>query len=173
MFSRRALITAAVSAGLVLTAALPAQAGSGAVQKKSYSGPNGSGSVQRFADRSGGGVANSLTISATDSDGSGGKCTETWVDYATKPHLHFNPGVLVNCSGGTKTVSNWHTNSYKGIAGMQVVVCAVPNTNGSIKRNSSNCKGNLKGIYLRSGQSYSRFGVNADQHPSGVRIVRR
>jgi hypothetical protein len=53
-----------------------------------------------------------------------------------------------------------------------VVVCEVPDTSGSISRNSSNCKGQLSAMYLHSGQRYSSFAVSADQHPDGVQVYR-
>jgi hypothetical protein len=113
-----------------------------------------------------------VTLTAVDTDGPGGKCTETWVDYSTKPHEHWNPGLLVNCSGGTRTVADTLTNNGKTIRSMGVVVCEVPDTSGSITRNSGNCKGDLKEVWLRSGQSYSRFNITADQSPQGVQIYR-
>ena len=171
MLHRRAFITVAVSAGLLLAVGLPAEAASNVVQTKTIQGPHGrSGTAVRYRDTSGGNVSNSATVSANDVDGAGGKCTETWVDYSTKPHLHFNPGVLVNCSGGNRSVSNVLTNNYSGISGMGVVVCEVPNTSGGITRDSSNCYGNLSAMYLHSGKKYSSFGVNADQYPDGVNI---
>jgi hypothetical protein len=166
------LLTLVVATGLLVGLAVPAQADSGPVQKKSVSVNGRSGTVARYADRSGGKVANYVTVSSNDSDGSGGGCTETWWDYSTKPHLHFNPGVVVNCSGGSRTLSGIHGTSYSGIAGVGVVVCDVPNTNGPISRSSKNCRGSLGSMYLHSGQKYSRFGVSAMQHPSGVKIYR-
>jgi hypothetical protein len=167
MFSRRVAITLSLSAGLFAAAALPAHAASDLVQKKTVSGPNGrSGTALRFAGSSG----NSVTLIAVDADGPGGKCTETWVDYSTKPHEHWNPGVFVNCSGGTRSVANALTNNGKTITGMGVVVCEVPNTSGPITRNSGNCKGQLGAMYLHSGQRYSSFRVTADQRPDGVQV---
>jgi hypothetical protein len=167
MLRRRGFITLAISAGLFVAVALPAHAASTQVQKKSVSGINGrSGTAIRFSDHG----ANSVTMTANDADGAGGKCTETWVDYSTKPHEHWNPGLFVNCSGGTRTVSNALTNNGTTISGMGVVVCEVPNTSGSISRNSSNCKGQLSAMYLHSGQRYSSFSVSADQRPDGVQI---
>jgi hypothetical protein len=144
------------------------------VEKKSVSGPNGrSGSVLRYADRTAGHVSNKVTIFANDADGSGNRCTETWIDYRTKPHLHFNPGLLVNCSGGNRSVSGALTNDSENVSGMDVVVCEVPNTPASpITRNSNNCRGNLSAIYLHSGKKYEHFRVSADQYPSGVQIWR-
>src|SRR5256714_7843068 len=169
MFRRRAFITVALGGGIFVALALPAQAASNQVQAKSVSGFNGrSGTVLRFADRTAGLVANRVTIFADDADGPGGKCTETWVDYSTKPHEHWNPGVFVNCSGGTRSVSNALTNNGKTIHGIGVVVCEVPNTSGPIVRNSSNCKGQLSAMWLHSGQRYSSFAVHADQMPSGI-----
>src|SRR5438128_383747 len=102
MFSRRAIVALALSAGVFAAFALPANAASDLVQKKTVSGVNGrSGTALRFASSSG----NSVTLIADDADGPGGKCTETWVDYSTKPHEHWNPGLLVNCAGGTLTVA--------------------------------------------------------------------
>ena len=167
MSRRRAVVTLAVSAGLFFAAALPALAASNVVQKKTVAGPNGrSGTALRYAGSSG----NSVTLIAVDADGPGGKCTETWVDYSTKPHEHWNPGMFVNCSGGTQSVTNALTNNGKTIQGMGVVVCEVPKTSGPIVRNSSNCKGQLSAMYLHSGQRYSQFDVNADQMPSGVQV---
>ena len=168
---RRAVVISAVAAGFVVAVNLPAHAASTMVQKKSVSGVNGrAGSVLRFADRTAGHIANSVTISANDADGSGGRCTETWVDYSTKPHEHFNPGLLVNCSGGNRSVSGVLTNNSKNVAGVGIVVCEVPNTSGPITRNSNNCRGQFSAVYLHSGQSYSHFKVNADQYPDGVNI---
>jgi hypothetical protein len=166
VFRRRAFITLAASAGFLVAVAPPAQAAT-QVQKKSVAGPNGrSGVVLRFADHG----TNSVTMFADDADGPGGRCTETWVDYSTKPHEHFNPGVFVNCSGGTRSVSGALTNNGKTVNGMGVVVCEVPNTSGPITRNSSNCKGQLSAMYLHSGQKYSSFRVTADQSPNGVQV---
>ena len=165
--ARRAVITLALSAGIVSVAALPASAASGQVQQKTVAGVNGrSGTAIRYAGSGG----NSVTFIATDPDGPGGKCTETWVDYSTKPHEHWNPGMLVNCSGGTKTFTGGLTNNGKTIQGMGVVVCEVPNTSGPIVRNSSNCKGQLSAMWLHSGQRYSSFDVTADQMPSGIQV---
>jgi hypothetical protein len=173
LFSRRAFIPVAVSAGLVVALALPAQAASTLVQKRSVSGvPNGrSGSALRYADRTAGHVSNSVTISANDPDGPGNRCTETWVDYTTKPHLHFNPGLLVNCSGGNRSVSGVLNNTSTTVSGMGVVVCDVPNTpTAPITRNSSNCRGDFSAVYLHSGKKYDSFRVNAAQSPDGVNI---
>jgi hypothetical protein len=169
MLRRRAFITLAVSAGFFVAVALPAHAASTQVEKKTVSGVNGrSGTAIRFSDHG----ANSVTITAVDPDGPGGRCTETWVDYTTKPHEHWNPALVVNCSGGTRTVSNALTNNGKTINGMGVVVCEVPNTTGPITRNSGNCKGQLSLVWLRSGQRYSSFALSADQHPEGVQVYR-
>ena len=174
MFRRRAFVTLAVSGSLLVGVARPAAAEADLVQKKRISGPHGrSGKVLRYVDRKDGGVLNYLKIVAEDSDGSGGRCTETWIDYATKPHRHFNPGLLVNCSGGTRRLSKVFRTPYEGIAGVQIVVCEVPNTSGRITRNGGNCRGNLSGIYLRSGRRYRDFGVDAIQWPSGVKIWRK
>lgn len=167
MSHRRAFITLALSAGVFAAFVLPAHAASDLVQTKTVAGPNGrSGTVLRFAGANG----NSVTLTANDPDGPGGQCTETWVDYSTKPHEHWNPGLLVNCSGGVRTVAGALTNNGKTIRGMGIVVCEVPNTSGPITRNSSNCKGQLGAMWLHSGQRYSSFRVTADQMPSGVQI---
>jgi hypothetical protein len=167
MSHRRVFVTLALSAGLFAAVALPAHAASDLVQTKKVAGPNGrSGTVLRYSGANG----NSVTLIADDADGPGGKCTETWVDYSTKPHEHWNPGLLVNCSGGVRTVANALTNTGKTIRGMGVVVCEVPATSGPITRNSSNCKGQLGAMYLHSGQRYSSFRVSADQMPSGIQI---
>lgn len=156
---------------MFVVVAQPAQAGDNLVQKKSVSGPSGrSGSVSRYQESNGGKVSNWLSFTADDTDGPGGKCTEVWVDYSTKPHEHWNPGAFVNCSGGKRTFSPAMTNNGKTIRGMGVVVCEVPNTSGRITRNSSNCRGNLGAMYLHSGQPYSRFDVNAAQSPSGIQV---
>lgn len=167
---RHALFTLAIAGGL-LVAAAPAQAAAERVQKKSVSGPNGrSGTVIRFADRRPGKISNKVTISADDADGRGGRCTETWVDYSTKPHLHFNPGLLVNCSGGKRSVSDVLKNDKPNVRGMGVVVCEVPDTSSAITRNSGNCRGNLSAMGLHSGQKYDSFKVSASQNPGGVNI---
>jgi hypothetical protein len=169
VFSRRLSALLSLSGGLVLALARPAGAASNLVQQKTVSGLHGrSGTVQRFAVNG----VNSLTLSANDPDGRGGLCTETWVDYSTKPHRHFNPAVLVNCSGTTKTVAGVLSTSYSGISGIGVVVCEVPNTSGPIVRTSSNCKGQLSAMYLHSGKRYSSFQVTAVSFPDGV-IVKR
>ena len=167
MFRRRFFVALAASASLITLVAAPAHAG--LVQQKSATGPNGrTGSVQRYSDNG----QNWVRLTANDNDGPGGKCTETWVDYSTKPHKHFNPAVLVNCSGTTRSVAGILATPYSGISGIGVVVCEVPNTSGPIVRTSSNCKGNLSAMYLHSGKRYSSFQVTAVSYPDGV-IVRR
>lgn len=164
------MFVALVASASLLIAAYPAHAEEDLVQKKSFSSGQASGSVKRYADRSDGRVRNWVTVTANDSPGGG--CTETWWDYATKPHQHFNPGVVVNCSGQSRTVSPLHVTNYHGIAGMQVIVCSVPDTNGRITRNSGNCRGNLGGMYLHSGKRYDQFGVKAIQYPNGITLHR-
>jgi len=171
MLRRRAFFTVAASAGLLVAVALPARAASDLIQKKSVSGPNGrSGTVLRYADRADGEVSNRVTLSANDADGRGGKCTETWVDYSTKPHLHLNPGLLVNCSGGNRSVSGALANDFANVRGIGIVVCEVPNTSGPIVRTGSNCRGDLSAVYLHSGKRYSSFQVHAARFPNGVNI---
>lgn len=172
MFRRRYFVALAVTATLLGVAARPAEAGDGLVQKKSVSGPNGrKGSFERFQEKSGSKVSNYVRLTAVDSDGAGGKCTETWVDYSTSPHEHWNPAVLVNCSGGSRTITGM-TNNGKTIRSMQLIVCEVPETSGRITRNKSNCRGQIGAMYLHSGQPYSRFDVSADQYPSGIQVYR-
>ena len=174
MSIRRAVTMLAAITGLVAGVAVPAAAEPEAVQRKSVKGIDSrAGTATRYADRSDGQASNSVTLTAADADGRDGRCTETWVDYATKPHQHFNPGVLVNCSGGTRRVSGAVANDYKGVVGMAVVVCAVPDTSGPITRNEANCRGSLSAVSLHSGQRYSQFEVDAAQYPSGVQIWRR
>ena len=173
MSARRVFVLLAASTGLVVGLALPAPAQGEAVQSKSITGPDGrSGTVTRYADRRDGGTAHSVTMAATDADGPGGRCTETWVDYRTKPHQHLNPGMLVNCSGGTRGVSGAVATDYDGVVGMSVIVCEVPDTSARITRNESNCRGGLGAMSLHSGQRYDQFEVHADQSPGGVRIWR-
>lgn len=171
MFRHRYLVALVASAALLVTVAPPAQAEDNVVQKKSVSGPNGrSGSFVRYSKTDGGKVSNWVKLTADDADGPGGKCTETWVDYSTKPHEHWNPGVFVNCSGGKRSISPAMTNNGKTIQSMQIIVCEVPKTSGRITRNSSNCRGQIGSMYLHSGQAYTRFDVNADQYPSGIQV---
>jgi hypothetical protein len=173
VFRRYYFVPLAVAAALSVTIAVPARAGDSLVQKKSATGPSGrSGSVERYSDQSGGKVYNYVRFTADDVDGPGGTCTETWVDYSTNPHEHWNPGVFVNCSGGKRSVSPAMTNNGKTIRGVGIVVCEVPDTSGRIVRNSSNCRGQLGAMYLHSGQPYSRFAVTADQHPDGIQVYR-
>ena len=173
MLRRRALITLAMSASLLAAVARPADAGADQVQKKGISGPHGrSGKVVRYVDSNEGDTVQYLRIVADDADGGRGKCRETWIDYATKPHQHFNPGLLVNCSGKSRQVTKAFLTRYEGIAGVQIVVCEVPDTSGRIVRNSANCRGQLSGIYLRSGRRYRDFRVDALQRPNGVKIWR-
>ena len=166
-------VTIAVAGCLLVGMARPAGAETDLVQKKSITGPHGrGGKVFRYADRKDGDVSNYLKLVADDADGKGGKCTETWIDYATRPHRHFNPGLLVNCSGGYRRIARTFVSGYESISGVQIVVCEVPNTSGRIIRNGGNCRGNLSGIYLRSGRRYRDFRVDAIQRPSGVKIWR-
>jgi hypothetical protein len=167
VFRRRFFVALAASASLMTLVAAPAQAG--LVQQKSATGPSGrSGSVERYSTSG----SNYVRLTADDNDGAGGKCTETWVDYSTKPHEHWNPGVFVNCTGGKRSVSPALTNNGKTIRGIGLVVCEVPNTSGRIVRNSGNCRGQLGAMYLHSGQPYSRFDVTADQHPDGIQVYK-
>ena len=173
MLGARAFATTVVWTSLVVGLVPPAAAESGAVQKKSIKAGDGrAGTVTRYAERRHGHASNSVAMTATDADGRGGRCTETWVDYRTRPHRHFNPGLFVNCSGGTRRVSGAVANDYEGVFGMTVVVCAVPDTSGPITRNRSNCRGGVSGIDLQSGKRYDDFRVNAAQYPSGIRIWR-
>jgi hypothetical protein len=171
--ARRAFILLAASTGLVVGLAVPAPAQGEAVQKKTITGKDGrSGTVARYTDRRDGGTVHSVRMTATDADGRSGRCTETWVDYRTKPHQHLNPGLLVNCSGGKRGVSGAVATRYHGVVGMGVIVCEVPDTSGRITRNESNCRGGLGAMSLHSGQRYDQFEVDADQSPGGVRIWR-
>lgn len=167
MLRRRAFITFALLASIFVAGTLPAQA-DGLVKRKSASSHGRSGSASWYSDKDGDKVTNYFKITANDTDGSGGKCTETWVDYSTKPHQHYNPGVVVNCSGGNRTLSRFHVNNYYGIRGFGLIVCEVPNTSGRITRNSGNCAGNLGSMYLHSGQRYSQFAVSATRYPNGI-----
>ena len=174
MSARRAFATLATATGLIVGLASPAAARAEPVQKKSVEGVGGgTGTVIRFAENRGGRTSHSVTMTATDADGQGGRCIETWVDYQTKPHQHLNPGVLVNCSGDTRRVAGAVATDYDGVVGMAVVVCVVPDSSGRIARNETNCRGSLSAIHLHSGQRYDDFRVEADQYPSGVRIWRR
>ncbi len=166
MFRRRALMTLAIATSFLVVQALPAHA-DGSVQKKKSSSVNGrSGSAAWYRS----GDTNWMKVTAEG--GSNGKCTEVWWDYATKPHQHDNPGVFVNCSGSTRTLSRAHVVTYFGIRGFQLIVCEVPNTNGAISRSRKNCKGDIGGLYLHSGQKYSRFNVKAMRFPSGIVVYR-
>jgi len=171
MIRSRVFIVLAISASLSIGVAFPAQADTKLMKKKSFSAPNRkSGTATWYQERKGDKVLNYIRIAAKDGDGSGKRCVEVWIDYATKPHRHYNPGMVLNCKGGTKTVSKFFATDYFGIRGMQLVVCDVPNTSGRIVRNDKNCRGNLKGIYLRSGKRYSQFSVSALRFPSGVKV---
>jgi len=173
MAAHRAFLLMAASAVLVVGLAPPVLAKGNAVQKKSIKGDGGrSGSATRYVDRRDGRTVTSVTMTANDADGRHGRCTETWIDYRTKPHQHLNPGMLVNCSGGTRGVSGAVATNYHGVVGMSVIVCEVPNTSGRITRNESNCRGGLGAMSLHSGQRYDQFEVHADQSPGGVRIWR-
>ncbi|MEW6474967.1 MAG: hypothetical protein AB1679_22170 [Actinomycetota bacterium] len=168
MFRRRACITLALVASVFVAGTLPAHAEDRLVKKKSFSENGRRGSASWYQDKDGDEVTNYFKITADDKDGSGGKCTETWVDYSTKPHRHYNPGVVVNCAGGDRTLSRFHVNDYYGIRGFGLIVCEVPNTSGRITRNSSNCSGNLGSMYLHSGKRYSQFAVKATRYPNGI-----
>lgn len=173
MVTRRAVIVFVASTGMVVGLALPAPAQGDAVQTKRIEGPSGrSGTVARYADQQDSGIVHSVTMTAIDADGRSGRCTETWMDYHTKPHQHLNPGVLVNCSGGTGRVSGAVATRYQGVVGMSVIVCEVPDTSGPIIRNESNCRGGLGAMSLHSGRRYRDFEVDADRAPGGVRVWR-
>lgn len=170
MFRRRVLMSLAVSVGLLAVGALPAQAEANLVKKKSVTGPHGRlGTAAWYQEKKDGKVSNSVRFTADDNDGPGGKCTETWVDYSTKPHKHWNPGVFVNCDGGTRSFTGM-TNNGETIRGFGLIVCEVPDTSGPITRNSSNCRGDMGSMYLHSGQRYSSFDVTADSMPSGIQV---
>lgn len=163
----------AASAGLVIGLAAPSSANGDAVQKKSIKGTSGrSGSATRYVERHDGRTITSVTMSADDADGRGGRCTETWIDYRTKPHQHLNPGLLINCSGGKRGVSRAVATDYPHVAGMSVIVCEVPNTSGRITRGESNCRGGLGAMSLHSGQRYDQFRSDGDRSPGGVRMWR-
>jgi hypothetical protein len=160
--------------GLAVGPAGAAPAADGSVQTKRINGPGGrSGTVARHVDRrSDGRTITSVSMTAADVDGRHGRCTETWVDYRTKPHQHLNPGLLVNCSGGTRSVSGAVATDYEGVVGMSVIVCEVPDTAGRITRNESNCRGGLGAMSLHSGRRYDEFKSDGAISPGGVRIWR-
>lgn len=169
MFRRRGFIMLTVVAGVFVAGTLPAQAGTELMKKKSFTAPHGrQGIVKWYQSEEGGKITNYVKVSSKDTDGGGGKCTETWLDYSTKPWRHYNPGVVVNCTGKWKTRSWFHVNNYHGIRGIGVVVCEVPDTNGRIYRSKENCEGNLGAMYLWSGKRYSQFAVKATRFPNGV-----
>ena len=173
MSARRVFVLFTASAALVVGLAVPSSASGDAVQKKSINGESGrSGSATRYVERHDGHTATTVTLTADDADGRGGRCTETWIDYSTKPHQHLNPGMLLNCSGGTRSVSGAVATDYDGVVGMSVVVCDVPDTAGGIRRDESNCRGGLGGMSLHSGRRYDEFEVHAPVSPAGVRIWR-
>ncbi|HYH51092.1 MAG TPA: hypothetical protein VEG38_16215 [Acidimicrobiia bacterium] len=171
----RTLAVLIAATGLVVGPAVRtgAAARGEAVEKKTITGPKGrTASVMRFADRRDGRTVHSVTMTAEDVDGRDGRCTETWVDYRTKPHQHLNPGLVVNCSGGRRSVTGAVATDYHGVAGMSVIVCDVPETSGRIRRDGSNCRGGLGAMSLHSNRRYDEFGVDidADRSPGGVRI---
>jgi hypothetical protein len=171
MIRPHVFVVLALSTSLSVGVAFPAQAASKLMKKKGFAAPNKkSGGATWYQERKGDEVLNYIKITAKDGDGSGKRCVEVWIDYATKPHRHYNPGMVLNCRGGTKTVSRFFATDYHGIRGLQLVVCDVPKTSGPIVRNSKNCRGNLSGIYLRSGKKYSQFRVSALRFPSGVKV---
>ena len=173
MTLRRMLMVGLGAAALIAGLALPAPAAGEAVQQKGVKGEGGrSGTVTRYVERRDSRTITSLTMTADDADGGGGLCTETWVDYSTKPHQHLNPGMLVNCSGGNRSVSGAVATDYDGVAGMSVVVCEVPDTAGPIRRDESNCRGGLGAMSLHSGRRYDQFESHGAISPEGVRIWR-
>jgi hypothetical protein len=171
--ARRVFLLLAASTVLVVGLAAPSSADGDAVQKKSIKGKSGrSGGAIRYVERRDGRTITNVTMTANDADGRGGRCTETWIDYRTKPHQHLNPGMLINCSGGKRGVSGAVATDYPHVAGMSVIVCEVPNTSGRITRNESNCRGGLGAMSLHSGQRYDQFKSDGDRSPGGVRIWR-
>ena len=170
MFRRRACITLALVASVLVVGTLPAHAGVRTVQSKSYSSSGKSGSVVRYIDDNGGKNTHYLKITADDSGGSGDRCTETWIDLSTRnPHKHFNPGVVVNCTGRKITLSKEYVNDWIGLRGVNLIVCEVPNTSGRIVRNRSNCRGEMGTMYQWSGKSYGSFGSPGISHPNGAK----
>ncbi len=173
MSARRVFVVLAAVGALVVGPAAPSSAMGEAVQKKSIKGKSGrSGAAIRYVDRRDGRTITSVSMSADDADGRGGRCTETWIDYRTKPHQHLNPGMLINCSGGRRGVSGAVATDYPHVAGMSVIVCEVPDTSGRITRNESNCRGGVGAMSLHSGQRYDQFKSDGDRAPGGVRIWR-
>lgn len=173
MSARRVLMVVVAVTALVLAPAAPSSAKGAAVQKKSIKGRSGrSGDATRYVERRDGRTITSASMAADDADGRGGRCTETWVDYRTKPHQHLNPGLLINCSGGRRGVSGAVATDYPHVAGMSVIVCEVPDTSGRITRNEKNCRGGLGAMSLHSGKRYDQFKSNGDRVPGGVRIYR-
>jgi hypothetical protein len=166
MFRRRACITLALVTSVLVAGSLPAQAAGKVAQKKSYSSKGKSGSVVRYVD----GKTHYLSITADDTGGKGSRCTETWIDLSTKnPHKHFNPGVLVNCTGKKITLPKEYVTDWIGVRGVGLIVCEVPNTSGRIVRNSSNCSGNLGSMYQWSGKSYGSFRSPGISRPNGAK----
>lgn len=170
MLRRRVYITLALLMSVFVAGTLPAQAGVRTAQKKSFSSHGKSGSVVRYVDDGGSKDIHYLKMTADDNGGRGDRCTETWIDLSTKnPHKHFNPGVLVNCTGKSITLSKVYVTDWVGVRGVGLIVCDVPNTSGRIVRNSSNCSGNLGSMYQWSGKSYKSFDSPGISRPNGAK----
>ena len=170
MFRRRACITLMLVASVFVAGTLPAQAAVRTAQSKRFSIHGKSGSVVRYVDDSGSKNTHWLKITADDRGGNGDRCTETWIDLSTgNPHKHFNPAVLVNCTGRSITLPKEYVTTWVGVRGVGLIVCDVPNTSGRITRNRSNCTGNLGSMYIGSGRSYKSFHSPGISHPNGMK----
>jgi len=173
MFRRRAGITLALVATISVAGTLPAHAGVETVQTKSFWSHGKKGKVVRYIDEKGGKKTHYLKMIADDRGGRSNRCTETWIDYSTKnPHRHFNPGVLVNCTGEKKVLPKVYVTDWIGVRGVGVIVCDVPNTSGRIVRNKSNCRGNMGSMYLWSGRTYNSIKSPGISWPNGVKVWR-
>lgn len=172
MSARRVFSILAATVGLLWGLTTPASAGDDAIESKRVDGPGDrEGTVTRYEELDGR-ARHNMTLKATDPDGRDGRCTEVWVDYRTRPHHHLNPGLFVNCAGGTHKASRVMATAYHGVVGVGVVICQVPDTSGPITRDKDNCRGRLNEMDLHSGERYERYRVDADDYPSGVRIWR-
>ncbi len=125
----RLCLTATVTALSIGLTAFPAHAAWERSDERSGGTVNGSGRAQVYRDGGRWGLKGFAQDDAAD-----GYCTETWVDWTTAPHRHYDPYVFRRCSTGSGVWSDLIPEAdreQRNINGVKFAVCRLNVARGS------------------------------------------